>query len=119
MSELGDGERSERSKRGRNNKLRAKVDERDIAKRLGGTRHRADSGGPEDIAHPWMAVQVRGGQRLMTDAVRTGVDAARVARGSAAKLPVCVVVDRAGPRLRRFVVIELDDFLAWHGKDSP
>ena len=108
------------------NKSRGADDERAVARLLGGQRHKADSGGPEDVAHDWLAIQVRGGKRLMTDPVRTGVDAARVAANGAAKLPVCVVVDRAGTRIRRFVVVELADFAAWHGlpppeagKDSP
>ena len=108
------------------NKARGASDERDVARLLGGRRHLADTGGPEDVAHDWLAIQVRGGKRLMTDPVRTGVDAARAAANGATKLPVCVVVDRAGTRIRRYVVVELADFAAWHGlpppeagKDSP
>jgi len=38
----------ERTRRGRNNKLRAKEYEREVARIIGGRRHFADSGGPED-----------------------------------------------------------------------
>lgn len=97
------------------NKERGKVDERDVARILGGRRHLADSGGPEDVAHESLAIQVKGGQRVINDTVRAGVDSARVAAGSSGKLPVCVVVDRSGTRIRRYAVMTLEDFAAWGG----
>lgn len=97
------------------NKARGKADELDVARILGGRRHPADTGGKEDVAHDSLAIQVKGGQRVINDTVRFGVDAARAAAAGTQKLPVCVVVDRAGNRLRRYAVIELSDFAAWGG----
>lgn len=97
------------------NKARAKVDENDVARILGGTRHWADVGGKEDVSHPQFAIQVKGGLRVVNDTVREGVDAARAAAAGTGKLPVCVLVDRGGTRVRRFAVIPLEEFADWTG----
>lgn len=97
------------------NKERGKEDEREVARILGGRRHLADTGGKEDVAHDSLAIQVKGGQRVINDTVRFGVDAARAAAAGTHKLPICVVVDRSSNRLRRYAVIELTDFAAWGG----
>ena len=97
------------------NKERGKTDEKDVARILGGRRHLADTGGPEDVAHESLAIQVKGGQRVINDTVRAGVDSARVAAVGTHKLPVCVVVDRSGTRIRRYAVMLLEDFAAWGG----
>lgn len=97
------------------NKERGKADERDVARILGGQRHLADSGGKEDVAHNDLAIQVKGGSRVMNDTVRFGVDAARAAAQGTQKFPVCVVVDRSSARIRRYAVMLLEDFAAWGG----
>lgn len=51
----------------------------------------------------------------MTQVVRDGVASAKAAAAGKNKLPVCVVVDRSGGRIQRFVVIELTDFASWNG----
>lgn len=104
-----------RSARGRRSQRRAKDDERDVARKFGATRHHANTGGPEDCEHEWLAIQVKGGLRVMTDTVRQGVDSARVAAVGTTKLPICVVRDRSGTRIRDFVVIDADDFISYHG----
>lgn len=97
------------------NKERGKNDEREVARLLGGKRHPADIGGPEDVQHESLAIQVKGGSRLVNQTVRMGVDSARAAAVGTHKLPVCVLVDRSGNRIRRFVVMTLEDFSAWGG----
>lgn len=99
----------------RQNKARAKTDERDVARILGGKRHPADVGGAEDVSHESLAIQVKGGLRVMNDTVRNGLQAARVAAQGTGKLPVCVVVDRSGTRVQRYVVIGLEEFADWNG----
>jgi hypothetical protein len=99
----------------RNNKARGKDDERAIARKFGAKRHPADVGGPEDCEHEWLAIQVKGGLRVINSTVRQGVDSARVAAVGTTKLPICVVRDRSGTRVRDFVVLDASDFLAWHG----
>lgn len=107
-----------RSQQSRNSKARAKSDERDVAARLGGKRHLADTGGPEDVAHEWLAVQVKGGKAVVTQALREGMDSAQVAAVGKTKLPCVVLVDRKGTRIRRYIVFELDQFAEWNGLNS-
>lgn len=97
------------------NKHRGAQDERDVARILGGKRHLADTGGPEDVEHDWLAIQVKGGATVTTAPLRDGIVAAKLAALGKNKLPVCVLVDRRGTRLARYVVIELGDFAAWFG----
>lgn len=104
-----------RTKRGRNNKQRAKSDERDIARRLGGKRHPADTGGCEDIEHPELCIQVKGGATVVTEIIRRGLAAAKASANYPAKLPVLAIVDRRGTRLQRYIVFDLDQWAAWHG----
>lgn len=96
------------------NKKRGAEDERDVGRILGATRHPADTGGKEDLEHPTLCIQVKGGLRVVTDTIREGLDAATAACPPG-KLPVLVVVDRAGTRLRRFVVMDLGVFADWNG----
>ena len=95
------------------NKARAKTDERDVAKILGGERHPADVGGPEDVRHPWLSIQVKGGLRVVNDTIRIGLAAAQAT--TEAKLPAVVLVDRGGTRVQRFIVFELGQFADWYG----
>ena len=101
------------------NKQRAKDDERDIARRLGGTRHWADTGGKEDVSHPFLSIQVKAGLRVANDTIREGLDAARASAVTQEKLGALAVVDRAGGRVRRFLVFDLDEFANWHGLGGP
>lgn len=106
---------TDNASKGRASKARAKQDERDVARILGGKRHPADVGGGEDVSHPVLAIQVKGGMRVMNEVVRSGLVAARVAAGDSKRLPVCVVVDRSGTRVQRYVVIGLEEFADFHG----
>lgn len=94
----------------RNNKARAKVAERRVAAMLGGKRHLADTGGPEDVKHDLFAVQVKSGLKVVNDTIRTGIASAKAAAVGTAKMPILVVEDRAGTRLAHYVVIEMSDF---------
>lgn len=105
------------------NKARSKVDENDIARRLGGKRHWADTGEKEDIEHPTFSIQAKGGVRVVNNTIREGLDAARSVANGQGKLGCLAIVDRSGSRLRRFVVFDLDEFADFHGMgwnpDSP
>lgn len=104
-----------RQKRGRNSKARGKVDERDIARRMGGTRYKADSGGGCDIEHETYVIQVKGGSTVTTAAIRDGMAAAKAAAIGSTKLPCVALLDRRGTRNQRYLVFELDAFCAFHG----
>ena len=99
----------------RQNKQRGKQDERDIARFLGGKRHLADTGGPEDVQHDWLAIQVKGGKTVITQAIRDGMASAKLAATGRNVLPVVAVVDRRGSRLDRYLVFDLHQFASWYG----
>lgn len=107
----------------KNNKGRGAAYERDIARRLGGTRHWADTGGKEDVEHPSLSIQIKSGLRVVNNTIREGLDAARSVANGQGKLGCLAIVDRSGSRLRRFVVFDLDEFADFHGMgwnpDSP
>ena len=106
---------TERSRRGRNSKSRAKTYEREVARKIGGTRHKADTGGPEDVEHSELAVQVKSGLAVVTQAMREGMAAAQAAAVGKNKLPVVALVDRKGTRLGWWLCFEMDQWAAWHG----
>lgn len=97
------------------NKARAKIDENDVARILGGKRHWADVGGPEDVQHDRYAIQVKGGLRVVNDTMRTGLSSAQAAAVGTGKLPIVVLVDRAGNRIRRYVLMDLAEWADWEG----
>ena len=103
------------SARGRASKRRGAQDERDVARIIGGRRHLADTGGPEDIRHDWLAVQVKGGGAVVTRAMRDGHAQAVTAAGGHHKLAAVVLVDRRGTRLRRYIAFELQEYANWMG----
>lgn len=102
----------ERVKRGRNSKERGKQDERDVAAIVGGRRHPADSGGPEDVEHPTLSIQVKGGITAASVVLKTGMAAAKLAAEGTGKLAALVLVDRSGPRLKRYICFDLEDWQA-------
>ena len=103
------------SARSRASKSRSKQDERDVARILGGTRHLADSGGPEDVLHELYAIQVKGGLAVVTTAMREGLASARAAAANNAKLPAVVLVDRKGGRIQRWMCFPLEEYADYHG----
>ena len=105
----------DRSRIGRNNKARSKAAEREVAKRIGGRRHLADTGGPEDVEHPWLACQVKSGLNVCNNSIREGMASAKLAALGKNKLPCVVLVDRKPTRLGYYIVFELDPFADWNG----
>ena len=105
----------ERQRRGRNAKARGKQDERDVARIIGGKRHVADSGGCEDVEHPELCVQVKGGGQVVTNAMREGLQSARAGALVSKKLPAVVLVDRRGTRIQRWIAFPLEEWADWHG----
>lgn len=97
------------------NKARGKQDERDVARILQGRRHLADTGGPEDVAHEWLAVQVKGGKTVVTSIMRAGLDSARKAAEGTDKLPALVMVDRSGTRVQRWIAFPLEQWAEREG----
>jgi len=99
----------------RSNKQRGKSYEREVAKRMGGTRHVADTGGPEDVEHELYAIQVKSGLNVCNQILRDGMASAKAAAVGKNKLPCVVLVDRKPTRLGYYIVFELDPFADWHG----
>ena len=97
------------------NKQRSKSDEKDVARILGATRHWADTGGPEDCSHPTLAIQVKGGLRVANDTIRDGLASAKAAAVGTNKLPALVLVDRAGTRVRRYILFDLEQYADHEG----
>lgn len=93
------------------NKERGKADERDVARILGGTRHPADVGGDEDVEHPDLCIQVKGGLRVVNDTIRLGLRSAQNKKNG--KLPCVVLVDRGGTRISRYIVFDLQEWADW------
>lgn len=101
-----------RRKVGRNNKSRSKIYENEVAAIVGGKRHLADTGGPEDVSHPWLAIQVKSGLALINKTISEGLDTARKAVKGKEKLPCLVAVHR-GTRIKRYIIFDLDEFADW------
>jgi hypothetical protein len=97
------------------NKARSKEDEKDVARILGATRHWADTGGPEDCAHPVLCIQVKGGKAVVNDTLREGMASAKAGAAGTSKLPCVVLVDRKGTRVKRYVVFELEAYADHEG----
>lgn len=105
----------DRSRIGRLNKSRAKLYESEAARILGGVRHKADTGGGEDVEHPEYVVQVKSGKTVATQVMRDGLASARAAAAGTTKLPALVLFDRRGGRIQRWICFPLEDFAAYHG----
>lgn len=86
-----------------------------MARILGGVRHLADTGGPEDVRHPLYAIQVKGGKTVVTAAMRAALEAARKAAHGTDKLPMVALVDRSGTRLQRWACFPLEEYAAAMG----
>lgn len=99
----------------KNSKSRSKTYEREVARKIGGRRHLADTGGPEDVEHEVLAVQVKSGLNVCNQILRDGMASAKAAAVGKNKLPCVVLVDRKPTRLGYYIVFELDPFADWHG----
>jgi hypothetical protein len=109
-----DRQNAERSRRGRTARSRGNAFEREVAKRLGAARV-GQFGGKQDVANEWIAVQCKVGKSyperldgwLRSVPVKSDQIAALVVGDSPG----------AGARRRTMIVLDLDDFIAWFGKE--
>lgn len=96
---------------GRLSKSRGKADERDIGRRLGLTRFRADTGDKLDLEGKGLAIQVKGGatvaSAIMREAMREAEDGAKAFPQD---IPCIALVDRRVRPLRRWICFDLDAF---------
>lgn len=106
-----------RSRRGRTARNRGNAFERDVAKRLGISRV-GQYGGSEDAgkASEWMTVQCKVGTYYPER-----IDGwLRALPTNAGQLRAVVIGDSpgGGRRRRSLIVLDLDDFVSWFGKDE-
>ena len=110
-----DRQNAERSRRGRTARARGNAFEREVAKRLGAARV-GQFGGKQDVANEWIAVQCKVGKSYpeRLDGWLRSVPV----KGD--QLAALVVGDSpgAGARRRTMIVLDLDDFIAWFGKED-
>ena len=110
-----DRQNAERSRRGRTARARGNAFEREVAKRLGAARV-GQFGGKQDVANEWIAVQCKVGKSYpeRLDGWLRSVSV----KGD--QLAALVVGDSpgAGARRRTMIVLDLDDFIAWFGKED-
>lgn len=104
-----------RSRRGRTARQRGNAFEREVAKRLNGQRV-GQFGGKTDVAADWIAVQckVGGSYSERYDGWLRSIQV----KGD--QLAALVVGDSpgAGKHRRTMIVLDLDDFIAWFGKEE-
>lgn len=111
---------TDRSAIGRNNKARAKGFERDVARILGGKRFLADTGGPLDVEHESLGIQVKSGGSVVTEVAATGLRSAKAGSVGKSLLPCVVLIDRRrrvgeGNRNGKYIMFDLEEFAAYHG----
>jgi hypothetical protein len=119
MSRMSDADidlkNAERSRRGRTARQRGNAFEREVAKRLNGQRV-GQYGGKTDVAADWIAVQCKVGKSYpeRLDGWLRSVPV------KADQLAALVIGDSpgAGKRRRTLIVLDLDDFVAWFGKQQ-
>lgn len=119
MSSMSDADidlkNEERSRRGKRARNRGNSFEREVAKRLNGQRV-GQFGGKTDVATDWIAVQckVGGSYSERYDGWLRSISV----KGD--QLAALVVGDSpgVGGRRRTMIVLDLDDFIAWFGKDK-
>ncbi len=110
-----DRQNAERSRRGRNARQRGNAFEREVAKRLNGQRV-GQYGGKQDVANEWIAVQCKVGKSYPER--MDGWLRSIPVKGD--QIAALVVGDSpgAGGRRRTMIVLDLDDFIAWFGKED-
>jgi len=88
-----------------------KAAERTVARKLGGTRVGPLGRTGPDVAHPWLAVEVKYRRRLPEWLKRALAQVRRCAKG---RLPMVVLREKGSPR--GWVLLSLDDFCEWFGE---
>ena len=110
-----DRQNAERRRRGRTARARGNAFEREVAKRLGAARV-GQFGGKQDVANEWIAVQCKVGksypERLDGWLRSVPVKGDQLAALGVGDSP------GAGARRRTMIVLDLDDFIAWFGKED-
>ena len=112
LEEPGFKERSKRGKRARN---RGNSFEREVAAKLNGKRV-GQYGGKTDVQSEWIAVQCKVGKSYPER--MDGWLRAISVKGD--QLAALVMGDSPGPgkRRRTMIILDLDDFIAWFGKEG-
>lgn len=105
----------DRVKINRGNRNRGREYENDAARILGGKRHLANTGGKEDVKHPVLCIQVKGGVSIVRqDPIITGLESAQAASIDNNKLACNVVYNRrSGKPLQKLIIFDLEEFAAW------
>ncbi len=108
-------ERAARSRRGRSSRQRGNSWERELAQKLGGKRV-GQFGGKTDVEAPWLVIQAKVGGSFSER--YWGWLNELNAKGD--QLRALIVGDSpgAGTRRRAIVVLDLDDFVDWFGKQN-
>jgi hypothetical protein len=112
-NDLNVDEQNARKRRGRTARQRGNAFEREVAKMLNGARV-GQFGGKTDVATDWVAVQCKVG-----GAYSERYDGwLRSIQTKGDQLAALVVGDSPGPgkRRRTIIVLDLDDFVSWFGK---
>jgi hypothetical protein len=108
--------KEQRSATGKRSKERGKADERDIGRRLGLTRFRADTGDKLDLEGKGLAIQVKGGATVASVIMRQAMAEAEAGATSyKGDLPCIALVDRRSRPLRRWICFDVDAFAAYFG----
>ena len=115
MSDLDiDQQNADKAKRGKRARNKGNSFEREVAERIGGVRV-GQYGGKTDVQSDWIAVQCKVGKSYpeRLDGWLRSVPV----KGD--QLAALVVGDSpgAGARRRTMIVLDLDDFIAWFGKE--
>jgi hypothetical protein len=115
MSDLDIDLKNARSRRGRTARQRGNAFEREVAKRLNGQRV-GQFGGKTDVAADWIAIQCKVG-----GAYSERYDGwLRSIQTKGDQIAALVVGDApgAGTKRRTMIVLDLEDFIGWFGKQS-
>lgn len=109
-----DPEFAAKSRRGRTARQRGNAFEREVAARLGAKRV-GQYGGKTDVAADWIAIQCKVGKSY-PERLDNWLRSITV-KGD--QLAALVVGDSpgAGKRRRTMIILDLDDFVAWFGKE--
>lgn len=108
-------ERAARAKRGRSSRQRGNAWERELALRLGGKRV-GHFGGKTDVEAPWLVIQAKVGGAF-SERYWSWLNQLS-AKGDQLRALIVGDAPGAGTRRRAIVVLDLDDFADWFGKQN-
>lgn len=93
-----------------------KLTERAVASRLGGRRVPVSGRGRGDVAHKWLAIEVKHRKRL-PKWLKEAMAQARAASGLS-QLPIVVLHEAGQCHDEDLVVLALKDFVEWFGQPN-